>query len=296
MYAQGRVSNSIKSSSRFGHSERIGKVVGVSGPATGGTRHTGRVRPDGADTKPPVLFLHGVFGRPSLLEPWTRFFGAAGFECHAPALPGRDPTNDDVLARTGIQDCFQVAVAAYDQLSAPPIVIGHSMGGLLAQKLAAARTPRAAVLLASIPPGVLWPQLRAMPHLFPLLPRILAGKPFFPSDRTMREVPLNTLSSAEQDQLIGRLARDSGRVFREMSLGAASTRVHAADVTCPVLCVSATADRNVAQWISRRIAARYDAEHQVHPGLPHWIIAESAVDQVAPPVLRWLTETLNLAG
>lgn len=230
------------------------------------------------------------------MEPWTRFFQHAGFECHAPTLPGRDPTSDDILARTGINDCFEVALAAYDSLSAPPVVIGHSMGGLLTQKIAAARAPRAAVLLASIPPGVLWPQLGAMPHLFPLLPRILAGKPFFPSARTMREVPLSTLSTAEQDQLIPRLVRDSGRVFREMSMGASATRVNATEVSCPVLCVSAGADRNVAQWISRRIAARYNAEHQVHPGLPHWIIAESALHDVAPPVLRWLNETLNLAG
>ena len=228
------------------------------------------------------------------MEPWTQYFEAAGFECHAPTLPGRDPTRDDILARTGIQDCYEVALAAYDQLNTPPIVIGHSMGGLLTQKIAAARTPRAVVLLASIPPGVLWPQLKVMPHLFPLMPRILAGKPFFPSARTMREVPLNTLPATEQNELIPRLVRDSGRVFREMSMGASSTRVDAADVTCPVLCVSAGEDRNVAQWISRRIAARYHAEHQVHPGLPHWIIAESALNDVAPPVLDWLTKTLNL--
>ena len=228
------------------------------------------------------------------MEPWTQYFEAAGFECHVPTLPGRDPTSDDVLGRTGIQDCFEVALAAYDQLPTPPIVIGHSMGGLLTQKIAAARTPRAAVLLASIPPGVLWTQLKALPHLFPLLPRILAGKPFLPSARTMREVPLNTLPAAEQDELIPRLVRDSGRVFREMAMGASSTRVSAANVTCPVLCVSAGDDRNVAQWISRRIAARYRAEHQVHPGLPHWIIAESALNDVAPPVLDWLTKTLSL--
>ena len=122
-----------------------------------------------------------------MLEPWTRFFQAAGFECHAPTLPGRDPTNDDVLRRTGINDCFDVALNAYDSLTEPPIVIGHSMGGLLTQKIAAARTPRAAVLLASIPPGVLWPQLKALPHLFPVLPAVLAGKPFLPSARTMRK-------------------------------------------------------------------------------------------------------------
>jgi pimeloyl-ACP methyl ester carboxylesterase len=247
------------------------------------------------NVKLPILFLHSVFGRPALMAPWITFFEAAGFECHTPALPGRDPSNDEVLARTGIAECFAVALAAYDRLSAPPIVIGHSLGGLLAQKVAAARAPRAAVLLASVPPGILWVQLGALPHLFPVLGRVLAGQPFLPSERTMRKVPLSTLPVAEQDELVPQLVRDSGRVFRELSLGAASTRVNVSEVTCPVLNVSAGADRNVAQWISRRIARKYNAEHQIHPGLPHWIVAASAVDEVAPPVLGWLNKTLNLA-
>lgn len=247
----------------------------------------------GGNAKPPILFLHGVFGRPALWEPWLRYFSAAGFECHAPALPGRDPTDAAILARTSVRDCFDVALGAYDRLSEPPIVVGHSMGGLLGQKLAAERDCPALVLLASIPPGVLWPQLRALPHLVPILPAVLAGRPILPSAATMRAVPLSTLPAAEQDNLIPRLVRDSGRVFRSMSLGSPSTRVKAADVTCPVLCVSAGADRNVAPWISRRIAARYHAEHQVHPGKPHWIIAESALDEVAPPVLRWLRATVG---
>ncbi|WP_158240313.1 alpha/beta hydrolase [Mycobacterium hubeiense] len=252
--------------------------------------------PADRSAKPPILVLHGVFGRPSLLKPWIDYFEAAGHQCHAPALPGRDPTDDDVLRRTGVDDCFQVALAAYDQLSEPPIVIGHSMGGLLTQKIAAARTPRAAVLLASIPPGVLWPQVKSLPHLFPVLPAVLAGRPFLPSVNTMRKVPLSTLPAAEQDELIPLLVRDSGKVFREMSLGASSTKVNAADVTCPVLVVSAGEDRNVAQWISRRIAKRYKAEHQIHPDKPHWIIAASALDEVAPPVLEWLNRTLNLVA
>ncbi|MCK0175414.1 carboxylesterase [Mycolicibacterium sp. F2034L] len=242
--------------------------------------------------KPPVFFVHGVFGKPSLLSPWRNALESAGYRTHAPALPGRDPTDEAVLARTGIADCFEVVLEAYDRIGGAPIVIGHSLGGLLAQKIAAARTPTAAVLLASVPPGVLWPQPRATPHLFPVLPAVTAGKPFLPSPKTMREVPLSTLPPTEQSALVGELVRDSGRVFREMSLGASSTRVKAADVTCPVLCVSAGQDRNVAQWLSRRIAKRYGAEHQVHPTLPHWIIAESAVEQVAPPVLRWLDTLL----
>jgi alpha-beta hydrolase superfamily lysophospholipase len=228
------------------------------------------------------------------MTPWRRFFESAGFECHTPALPGREPTDEQVLRRTGIGECFEAALDAYDELGEPAIVVGHSLGGLLTQKVAASRTPKAAVLLAAIPPGILWPQVRALPHLFPLMPRILAGRSFLPSERTMRAVPLNTLAPAEQDEVVPRMVRDSGRVFRQMLVGGPVTRVAAADVRCPVLCVSAGSDRNVAQWMSRRIAARYGAEHQVHPGLPHWIIAESALDTVAPPVLSWLERQLRL--
>ncbi len=256
-----------------------------------------------AADKPPILLLHGVFGRPSLLRPWTDFLTAAGYACHAPTLPGRDPTDERVLRRTGIEDCFEAALRAFDDIDPEPgtpghkpVVIGHSMGGLLGQKLAAVRDPAALVLLASIPPGVLWPQPKVLHNLLPVLPAILAGRPMLPSERTMRSVPLNTLPRAEQDVLLPRLARDSGRVFREMSMGTGSTRVDPEHVRCPVLCVSAGEDRNVAQWISRRIARRYRAQQQVHPGLPHWIIAASAVEQVAPPVLNWLEQTLRRAN
>lgn len=244
-------------------------------------------------TKPPVLLLHGVFGSPGLLEPWVRFLSGAGYVCHVPAFPGRDPSDDRILAETGVAECVDIALRAYDQIGEPAIVIGHSFGGFVAQKVAAARDCLALVMLASVPPGVLWPQLRSTPHLFPVLPAILAGRPFRPSAATMHAVPLNTLPVAEREMLIPKLVRDSGRVFRAMSLGLPIMHIDRADITCPVLCVSAGADRNVAPWMSRRLAARYRAEHHVYPGLPHWIIAESALPEVGPPTVAWLDRVVG---
>ena len=102
------------------------------------------------DGKPPVLLLHGVFGSPSLIEPWARYLREAGYVCHVPTFPGREPTDDRVLARTGVAECLEVALRAYDEIGEPAIVIGHSFGGFVAQKVAAARDCVALVLLASV--------------------------------------------------------------------------------------------------------------------------------------------------
>lgn len=239
-------------------------------------------------SRPPILLLHGMFSTPKLLSDWVSMLESAGYRVHTPVYPGHDPVDIAVLSRVTLSDYIAYALAAYDELDETPIVIGHSIGGLVAQHVAAARDPRAVVLLAPVPPGVLWPQLRSLPHLFPIMGSLLKGRPVKPSEKTFRAVPLYGLPAAEQDAIIAGFVPDSAHVFRSMSLGSRDTRVDARDVRCPVLCVSGGADRNVATWISRRIARKYAAQQHHHPGLPHWIVANSALPQVGPPVMAWL--------
>ncbi|MDG5484050.1 alpha/beta hydrolase [Mycolicibacterium gadium] len=239
-------------------------------------------------SRPPILLLHGMFSTPKLLSGWVSLLESAGYRVHAPAYPGHDPVDMAVLSRVTLSDYIAAALTAYDELDETPIVIGHSIGGLVAQHVAAAREPRAVVLLAPVPPGVLWPQLRSLPHLFPIMGSLIKGRPVKPSEETFRAVPLSGLPAAEQREVIAGFVPDSAHVFRSMSLGSPDTRVDPHAVHCPVLCVSGGADRNVATWISRRIARRYSAQQHHHPDLPHWIVANSALHQVAPPVMAWL--------
>ncbi|MFO1143085.1 MAG: alpha/beta hydrolase [Amaricoccus sp.] len=105
--------------------------------------------------KPPILFLHGAFAGPEI---WTRFvapwFAARGHRVLAPRLSGLTAG-----APARLRDYVARAAAAADTLGAPPVVVGHSLGGLVAQHLAARRRVAGTVLVASPGPCGLGPSL-----------------------------------------------------------------------------------------------------------------------------------------
>lgn len=181
----------------------------------------------GSRRLPPILWFHALFSRPRHLRLWIGRFEAAGFESHEPAFSGRDPTDEEVLRRSGIPEYFETALVAREKLDQPPILIGHSLGGLIAQKLAAATDTAAMVLLAPVPPGITWTRPRTLPYLVPRLPAILAGRPILPPEAAFRAIPFSTLPRREQDHLVGSMVPDSGRVLRSMSFGSSPTRVSA---------------------------------------------------------------------
>ena len=89
----------------------------------------------------PVLFIHGLWLHASSWGPWEDYFGNAGYDTLAPGWPGDQDTvelaraNPDSVADKGIDDVTDHYASIIDGLSAAPIVIGHSFGGMIAEKL-----------------------------------------------------------------------------------------------------------------------------------------------------------------
>lgn len=236
--------------------------------------------------RPPIILVHGAFSRASHCDALAARFKTAGYECIAPSLPGHDPSDPGLLSRLSLGDYVAALDRVRSGLPAAPIVIGHSMGGLLAQHLAASGPCAALICLASAPPGMLAAQLPALPYLVPLIPSILAGRAILPSTATFRYLALHDLPRAEQDDLVRTLGAESGRAYRSMILG--TSRVRASYVRCPVLCVSGGEDRIISRRVARRVALHYGADHQVLRDRGHWLLARAGLETVAQLVLEWL--------
>src|ERR1700689_3040891 len=105
----------------------------------------------------PAVFVHGLWLHASSWDPWLEGFQEAGYAPTAPGWPGdadtveesrRDPGR---VAGKGIDDVVDHYAGIIRGLAAPPVVIGHSFGGLIAQRLLGQDLAAAAVAIDAAP-------------------------------------------------------------------------------------------------------------------------------------------------
>jgi len=101
----------------------------------------------------PVLFIHGLWLHATSWQPWIELFEAAGYRASAPGWPGDPATVDEAranpepMADHGIDDVVSHYAKLIADLPARPILIGHSFGGMIAQKLLGQDLAAAAVAI-----------------------------------------------------------------------------------------------------------------------------------------------------
>jgi pimeloyl-ACP methyl ester carboxylesterase len=254
-----------------------------------------------------IVFIHGGWVTPACWDPFVSFFEARGSRCLAPAWPGKarsveairaDPSPLVGLGVRRIIDHYDGIIRALEE---PPILVGHSFGGLFVQILLDRGLGAAGIAIDSAPPKGIF---AFEPTTLVALGRILVTpfgwrKIVRWSFREFRYAFVHTMP-IEQARATweAQIVPDTGRLFFEVGFSAldrrSPARVDFANPDrAPLLFVSGEADRAMPPAVVRR---QYRA-HQASPartdfrsiaGRTHWLIAQDGWEEVAGACADWI--------
>lgn len=242
--------------------------------------------------RPPILFVHGMMAGAWQFERVQPYFARLGYESQAIDLRGHHASRPvRGLARVSVLDYVDDALDAARALGRP-IVVGQSMGGLIAQKLAEAGAVTAAVLVCSVPPrGIRWASAIEWRGMLRYVLAVLCARPLLPHRAQLEALIFNRIPAAERALFFERQVPESSRAFREIALG--TIRVDAAKVRCPVLSVTTGEDRAVLPSVGRQLARKYGGTLLHFDGYGHYaLVGEPGWAHVAGEIARWLEATL----
>lgn len=253
-----------------------------------------------------IVLIHGLWVTPRSWEKFQRHYESRGYTVLAPPWPGirgevedmqRDPSSFNNI---GIDEVLAYYTNIIKELPEPPILIGHSFGGLITQLLVDRGLGTAGVAIDSVPPkGILLLPPSTIEALVPALanPFNVGGTYAFPFKRWWR-VFANTLSEAEAREAYARyaIAAPERAIFQaalsNLSPGSPAAINFANASRAPLLFIGGEKDVIMPASLSRKMAGLYHrspitTEYKEFPGRSHFIIGEKGWEEVADYALKW---------
>ncbi|HZZ87409.1 MAG TPA: alpha/beta hydrolase [Caulobacteraceae bacterium] len=242
----------------------------------------------------PIIMVHGGFCGGWAFDGFAAPFRAAGHSVVTPDLPGHeaDGPSDAALGRS-MTDYAKAIAEQARRVKAPPILIGHSMGGLVSL-MASARAPVAGVILLapSAPWGVGGSSMEeaiSAVGLYALGP--YWAQAIAPDYGSFRRYGVDRLPREARRAIFARMRPESGRaLFETLNWWLdpfMTTMIHPEQVRAPVLALAGGRDVIHPPATVRETARRIGAAFELMPQMSHWLIGEPGWDEVAARCLDW---------
>lgn len=254
--------------------------------------------PSGKPRPTPLLFVHGSYSGAWV---WDRhflpFFAERGYEAHALSLRGHGASEGRELLpfcrlRDYVADLEQVVSA----LPRPPVLIGHSMGGMIVQKVLHRRRVPATVLMAPVPPHGLLGSMLGIALANPMLYHEMAwaqalGPRSVDAGSLRRALFSDDMPDDDVRCYLDRFQYESTLViFDLLGLDLPPSRPR---LDLPVLVLGAANDGFVFSGALEATARTYRTRPEILPDIAHAMMLDHGWEAVARRILDWLEVALG---
>jgi pimeloyl-ACP methyl ester carboxylesterase len=248
-----------------------------------------------------IVFVHGMFQNPKSWDNWVRYFSDKGYDCSAPAWPLHDgdpkalrdnpPAGLGELSLDDIYASIKSAVAGLDK----PVVIGHSVGGLIAQKLLADGHVSGAVAISSVAPNAMLDFDWGFIKNSAIITNPLKGdEPVYMDAKTFHGSFANTLSEEQAAVEFEKTAtHDSRNVLRDCM--GSSGKIDLSRPHEPLLLVAGEKDEIIPADLNEKNFKAYEnagsvTDFREFPNRSHYICGEPGWEEVAAYIDGWLQQ------
>jgi pimeloyl-ACP methyl ester carboxylesterase len=249
-----------------------------------------------------IFMIHGMMVGPWCWDNYKRYFEEQCYCCITPTLRFHDMDPNDApdsrLGSVSLLDYVADLEEELGKLHSPPILMGHSMGGLLVQILACRGLGKAAVLLTPAPPrGILVSNYSVTKSFLAVMMHWgFWKKPFrFTFGNTVYSV-MHLVPEDEQKAFYDKMVYESGRAFFEIGLWFLdpneASRVDHGNARCPVLVISGKEDRITPASVVRKVAEKYRgvATYREFENHAHSVLTEPGWQGIAEYVYDWMED------
>lgn len=248
-----------------------------------------------------ILFITGAFVSHTCWNEWSAFFEAQGFTTHAPAWPYKDAPAvllrarhpDPQVASIRLSDLISHYETIVNGLPEKPVIVGHSIGGLIAQLLLQKDLASAAIAIHSVPPqGVMTFKLSFLIAGWgPLGFFTSTKKTFLMSFKQWQYAFTNGMPEEWQEKGYALAIPESKLVVRDTITSAAKIDFNAPHA--PLLFISGTKDHTIPASLNYSNYKKYSADDSIthykeFEGRNHFVLGQPGWQEIATYIQLWL--------
>lgn len=249
-----------------------------------------------------VVFITGTFIANNCWDDWILYFESKGYKCISPTWPFKNAAaeelrnrsaHDDIMLNTisSVTDYFAAAINAFP---ARPILIGHSLGGLIVQLLLQRDLGVAGVAIHSFPPSGIgcfrFSFLRAVWSAMALFSS--AGKTYMIPFTTWRYTIANRMEYEQQKELYYLYAvPESKKIIRDAFRSVA--KIDFRKPRAPLLLTAGSSDKLIPAELNYCNYKKYTmgnsvTDYKEFAGHSHLVFGVPAWKREADCILHWL--------